>query len=156
MIDALVLSVPRSGTRFYLYFLREVLGIKAGYAHFGFTKDERIIELAGLAKTVIIARRPVKKLRASWDGFRKDDMEASIVSAERMEQTLVDNGALFMDIEKGKHTSSQFTELLLALEKGWNAEVVQFIDEWPIIGSKHGKPNDRDIEALESAILARV
>lgn len=151
----LVVSVPRSGTRFYLYFLQQVLGIESEYAHFGLIPDEALEQLIARADVVIVPRRPDKEILESWGEARPQQIRRCISKLHEYMPQLIDSGAHVVDTVKGAHASWQWTEMLEALGVGWSADALAFFDDWPVIGSQFSKPNKRDQLAFSSASASR-
>jgi len=131
------------------------LGYEAEYAHFGFFPDEDVRKLIERADVVIIPERPDSDVLASWGQHRRNLIEHSLKTAKRFMPELRHKGAHFMDVDKGAHSSWQFTGLLTELGCGWTSDAIHFFDEWPVICSQHTAESKRDRLALTSARMSR-
>ena len=144
----LVVSVPRSGTRFYVFFLQQICGLEVEYAHFGFDDIEPLLERAGV---IIVPQRSEAAIRESWGSSRPEDLERCLQEKRRLMPALFARQAHFVDIEKNATSIYQWTMLLADLGLQWTDEIASFFREWPVIGSQHSRPNARDDLALSSA-----
>jgi len=133
-----VLSIPRSGTRFYLYFAKFVLGLDARYVHFFSENIGKLNDVLTSDDVIIYPVRAYADIRKSYgdseEFIARLDNEF-IPVRDLMLPQLVKTGAHFMDIEKGPETYYQFSELLSALNLRWTPEISRFVDNWEKIGS---------------------
>lgn len=150
------MSVPRSGTRFWLYFLGKVLGIEyVSYAHFGI--DEEPEKLIDQFDVIVVPTRREEDVRASW---RKPYhhlkqrrwtvyLDDCFKELKRLTPLLEEKGAHFVSTNRHETSIFEFTKLLRALNLSFTDAAVDFYDEWPTICSQHRNEDERDRQALE-------
>ena len=153
-MKVLLFSIPRSGTRFWMYFLHEVLGVEVAYAHFGI--DDEPEKLIHQADVVIVPTRGRDEVRKSWRKpyhyFSERGctvyLEDCFKEYDRLIPFLRGKGAIFVDTEKGPNSAIEIEDILYKLGLQWTPEAVAFYREWPIIGSQHKPDDERDEQVL--------
>lgn len=132
-----VMSVPKSGTRFLLYFFRYIVRVPVNYVHF-FEKNVAEIEDALASDNIIVV--PIRnddKIRESLAGHEDDPFPVR----DRYMNRLMKRGVHFVEIEKGGWSYWQINNILRDLRAPWTREVDQYVERWEPIGSKDN-PND--------------
>lgn len=146
-----ILSIPRSGTRFYLYLCLYVLKVEVTYVHFFFKDINKIDAAIDSDDVIIVPVRSDKELVKSFEAFPKwsHRVEDEMISLrDRYMPSLISAGAHFMDIKKSTDTRRQFERLLSSLDIKWTPEVDKFIDEWPVIGSQYFPDDEKSMQVL--------
>lgn len=139
MKTATVLSVPLTGTRFYLYFLRFVLGVDAKFQHF-YEKDKDALAdyIRRTNDVLIVPVREHNAIKKSYSRFLHTHLpqrfDEYIAVKDYLTPLLVEHNAHFMDIEKNENTKLQFDRLLDDLQLGWTPEAESFVNKWEKIG----------------------
>lgn len=137
-----VISIPRSGTRFYMLFLMRVLGLHVRYRHLFKENEDELVELINTTDDVIVVPvRSYEGMAMSFEPspeYRRRLDEEFMPMFERLTDRLERAGAHFMDIEKHAGTTHQFDRLLEDLGVPWTPAVTKYIENWAPIGSQHG------------------
>lgn len=152
-----ILSIPRSGTRFYFYFVTEVLGLPCEFAHFYNAHLNPIIGCMARGDTIIVPTRSDEAVSKSFSAEHQRWLDEELfVARDFLEPLLVDYGAHFMDIEKSDATVGQFKDLLLELGQEWTPKVIDFIEEWRPIGSQFTPDDERSKTTLDEIVNHRL
>lgn len=139
-----ILSVPRTGTRFFAYFVRCVVGEPVHFMHSRPKNRERIQDQIDRGNLLII---PVRDRRDHIEAFAKDPEYLPMIEEciEVMDEFMpqLEERAHLIDIDKNEKTHDQFARLLADMGALWTPAVTEFIDEWPKICSQHEKQDER-------------
>lgn len=141
-----ILSVPRSGTRFFGNFVANVVGLPINYAHFSSANKAAIEDFLNTTDNVILV--PVR-----------DDEETALSVGEK-DSAMVDDaflirdyfvprlkayGAHFMNTVKNESTPDQIRAFLIDENSRWTSGVTEWVRTWEPIGSRHNC-NERSSE----------
>lgn len=150
--DITIFSIPRTGTRFYMYFVKHVLGLRVRYIHSTFASDEKVRDfLDKTTDTIIVPVRPYEDIRKSWGSGYEDTVNDLIKAYENLCPSLLASGAHFMNIEKGPNSELQFARLLFDLGLDWTDDIRTFFEKWPRIGSQHNYQDEFEQSWVETA-----
>jgi len=142
MIEATVLTIPRSGTHFIMYFLLVQLGIVARYAHIRPRNEARISAfLDGPPQPIIVTTPNVDTIKQSINSGGLPELDAwvddCIATQERLTQKLRAAGALPFNVVKNVNSENQLRDIAVAVGVPWNSDLDSFLIEWPSMGVTH-------------------
>ena len=150
MMDATVLSVPRTGTRFTLYFLMMVLGLKVRYDHFGVGQSrDRITHLLDNVSD----DHPIIVVQGNRD-YVEDTFPTCMVDAlyEEMDSFMPRlrerSGTAFINVEE----RTGLGDILRVLNIGRTSEIDALEASWPYVGySKESPENTLVLDAMDAS-----
>lgn len=149
-----MLSIPRSGTRFYLYFLKFVLGVPVRYLHFFHENVELIDGIIESEGVIVVPVRRYSQLVESYQKYPKirDRLEAECVPIynQFMPRLRARDKTHLMSIEKGDTTRSRFEALLRDLDLPMSQEVEDYIAAWEPVGSQYAEQDWKSDKVLAS------
>jgi len=148
-----IVSIPRTGTRFFAYFCMHVLGVEVNYVHLFKDDVEKIKEVMASGDVIIVPMRSYEGMDDSFRAFpelhgRLDDEFLPLL--DELTPSLITAGAHFINIEKGATTHQQFDDLLTALGMDWTPEITDYVDKWERVGSQYypDKKSEMVLKAL--------
>lgn len=144
-----VVSVPRSGTRFLIYFFKYVAKVPVNYVHFLERDREEIEKVLASDNLLVMPLRDDKTTKDSLlcygSGFPHDDQP--FLMKEEFMPRLKRRGTYFVDIEK--RNWHQIDAIIQELGMPWTQEMVEYIDAWEPVGSKHNPKCKKSAEILK-------
>lgn len=138
-MDITVLTVPRSGTHFLMYFLLVQLGIVARYAHIRPRNETRISAFLDSPPHPVIVTIPngeTIKQSINSEGLPELDawIDDCIATQGRLTEKLRAVGALPFNVERSVENESELNAIASAVGVSWTAEHEEFLTEWPRMG----------------------
>jgi len=140
-----ILSIPRTGTRFWYHFVTRVLHQEARYAHFSAKTVDAICDYLNKTNDVIIV--PMRDHEETLKSAHSENsylIEDATASRAVFMEWLTSYGAHFMDTVKNEHTHTQISNLIDDLGLTESTSVKNFIKAWEPIGSQHSNDPTSD------------
>lgn len=150
-----IISIPRTGTRFFLYFCMYVLGLKVTYIHLFKGNVEKIKEIIASGEVIIVPMRSYEGTDESFKAFPKYHSrfhDEFLPLLDELTPSLITAGAHFMNTEKGANTHQQFDDLLTALGMDWTPEITDYIDKWEKVGSQYTREDKKSKRVITALI----
>jgi hypothetical protein len=133
-----ILSIPRTGTRFWYHFVTRILKLDARYAHFSAKTVDAITDYLDKTDDVIIV--PVRGYEETVESAHLENrylIDDATEARARFTRRLEEYGAHFMNTNKGSETFTQVVALLKDLDVDMTEEIREAVQSWRPIGSQH-------------------
>lgn len=133
-----ILSVPRTGTRFWGNFIANVVGLQTCYAHFSSENKAAIENLLNTTENTIVV--PIRDDAETLESAGEDASEMirdAILIRDYFAPRLKAYGAHFLDTVKNESTPDQIRAFLRDENCRWTQTVTEFVRTWEPIGSRH-------------------
>lgn len=150
-----ILSIPRSGTRFFAYFVLYVLKLDVKYLHFFRCNAKEIEELLESDETIIVPVREYEKHAKSFEPFPvyRERLDDEFIPVMKLYEPLLrEAGAHFIDIDMNEKTHDQIDRLLKDLGIEWNEEISQYVEQWHRVGSQFDGDDKRSARVLDKLL----
>lgn len=133
-----ILSVPRTGTRFFGNFVLNVLGLHVEYAHFSSKNKDAIEHFLNTTNDIIIVpMRGIEATRNSIGEDRREFIDDAFIVRDHFAPRLRAHGAHFIDTVKNNSTPDQVRCFLTDVNARWTSDVSEFVSAWRPIGSQY-------------------
>lgn len=133
-----ILSVPRTGTRFWGDFIANVISLPVCYAHFSSENKAAIENLLNTTEnTIVVPIRDDEETAASIGEDASELLADAILIRDHFAPRLKACGAHFMNTVKNESTPDQIRAFLRDENCRWTHSVTEFVRTWEPIGSRH-------------------
>lgn len=154
-MDVTVLTIPRSGTHFMMYFLLVQLDVIARYAHIRPRNESRISNFLDTPPHPVIYTVPtVANIKQSLNGMLQlpemdlfvDDCKSTY---DNLLPKLTTAGALSFNVVKHAGSENELRAIVTALGLTWDSQYTDLINAWPAMGVRQ---NNARMTALKNKI----